>query len=362
MGPRAHENNSDNNNNNNITATASRKDSEVTMQEFHDNYCSHDTQHTMLVGHVGASKSITAKKYVLAVTNGEIESLKHIEMVHYIDASTLQFQQKSTAFELIFSQQIGDGLTPDLEEEGQQYLKHNARKFLLVVDGIDRTNKEFNGKNCGKINSQTKASTTAILANLFSGSIYKGMTIFSTSRPRTYWNFEPHQRPHRVIALRGFSDHSINKIIYALAPHKAQNILYRLKNTPQLHSLCKNPMFLIYTTQILACYQETPVTESAILAAVLQQYSSSGHSDADIDVLMKLAYHGIKDNRYTFTVRYVEGLGISMQELKGPISVGAVLSPFQVKPDKDDLQFQFAHQSVQVWNYVFTSGYRHMQS
>ena len=51
------------------------------MEKFHQDSCGTETRHTMVVGHVGAGKSVTAKKYATAVIKGEIETMRGIEMV-----------------------------------------------------------------------------------------------------------------------------------------------------------------------------------------------------------------------------------------------------------------------------------------
>ena len=88
-------------------------------------------------------------------------------MVHFVNASDLQNESKTTAFKLLFTQQMGrypeTELNPDLERAGEYWIEHNLDKILIVIDGLDQFSSSLNGRY-SKINSSTTALASTIVS------------------------------------------------------------------------------------------------------------------------------------------------------------------------------------------------------
>ncbi|XP_077966284.1 uncharacterized protein LOC120336611 isoform X2 [Styela clava] len=321
---------------------------QINLDQLHDDFRGTTTNHVMLLGKAGSGKTISAKKYAKLVYKKGCKVLKNNLMIFYISISDLQHQTKSTAFDILITPLID--LPTELKKAGERWVQKNADKILLILDGLDRARQPFEGTYPKIHNLNKDWETNTILANIISGSLYPGMKILSTSRWSTFWKMDSKQKPSKIVVLEGFNDDEIPNILSNLVVSDAREeaLQNEITQNPNIVSLCKNPMFLIYTAKVIKqTGTKIPETESEIIVSVLNFFSGSEHLNADIQKLTKLAFSGIENNTFLFSASHAEKIGLEVSDLQGIITTKADPEPHQLHIGKMDLNFEFLHQTMQ---------------
>ncbi|XP_077976309.1 uncharacterized protein LOC144432106 [Styela clava] len=305
--------------------------------------------HVMLLGDTGSGKSTFALRYTMLASEKKLVFSEEIKMVYLVEISKLQCDKKSTAFDLLFIQQLGSKFPKSLHNIGQEWLSLNSKHVVLVFDGLDQIKKPFENEY-GSIGEDTPAETNTIIANILSGHIYPEMKVLSTSRWHVYWKLPPSLKAASTLALGGWDDETLNLLAEKVFGSEAKRFIYALKEKAQC--LVSNPMFFFYMVRVLKNSEESDVgTLTNLMVCVLKLFSTSSHK-RDINRLvlqgfMKLAYHGMIENRFDFTASYIESLNLDMKDMRGLVEMDADTEFVEYVPDDDDMRLRFSHQSIQ---------------
>ncbi|XP_077968838.1 uncharacterized protein LOC144422839 [Styela clava] len=301
----------------------------------------------MLLGDTGSGKTTFSMKYALSALENKLNFSNEIKMVYFVDVSNLQGDSQSTAFDLLFVQQLGSKLPEHLHRVGQKWLKLNSKHILLVVDGLDQSLKPF-ANDYGRIGVDTLAETNTILANILSGHMYPGMKILSTTRWNVYWKLPPDLKASLNLTLGGWDDETLKVLAKKLFSPEAKNIFDDLRR--EAPELVSNPMFFFYLVRVLKDSQEIDVeTLTNLMISVLRLFSGSRHGrnvGSLLLELMKLAYHGMIENRFVFTASYIRSLKLNMNDMRGLVEMDADTRFVEYVADDDDMKIRFSHQSI----------------
>ncbi|XP_077968839.1 uncharacterized protein LOC120344542 [Styela clava] len=301
----------------------------------------------MLLGDTGSGKTTFSMRYALSALENKLHFLDEIKMVYFVDVSNLQGDSQSTAFDLLFVQQLGSKLPEHLHRVGQKWLKLNSKHILLVVDGLDQSLKPF-ANNYGRIGVDTLAETNTILANILSGHMYPGMKILSTTRWNVYWKLPPSLKATLNLTLGGWDDKTLELLAGKLFSPDARKIFDDLRR--KAPGFVSNPMFFFYLVRVLKDFKESDVdTLTNLMVSVLKLFSGSRHGQnvgSLLLELMKLAYHGMIENRFVFTASYIRSLKLNMNDMRGLVEMDADTRFVEYVAGDDDISLRFSHQSI----------------
>nr|XP_039273667.1 uncharacterized protein LOC120347672 [Styela clava] len=304
--------------------------------------------HVMLLGDTGSGKTTFAQRYVMLALEKRLVFTEEIKMVYFIDISKLQSDDRSTAFDLLFIQQLGSKLPKKLHKIGQEWLEQNSKHIVFVIDGLDQSQKPFESIY-QRIGMETLAETNTIIANILSGHIYPGIKILSTSRWYVYWKLAPDIKAVKTLKLWGLDTDSVNLLAEKLFGSEAKRFIYALRHkSPGLFS---NPMFFFYMARVFIDSQEIDVgTLTNLLVSVIRCFSGSRHGgrvDRLVPKLMKVAFYGMIGNRFVFKASYIKALNLDMNDMRGLVEIDADTEFVEYVADNDDMSIRFSHQSIQ---------------
>ncbi|XP_077973241.1 NLR family CARD domain-containing protein 3-like [Styela clava] len=198
---------------------------------------------------------------------------------------------------------------------GVGWIREYPERFLLVLDGADQySSPESLGIPHGKCNHKEEADPKLILNLILAGKLYSGIRILYSSREHVIRNFKGVARPERIIALAGFSEEDVMKLVKAFSGDKSAYVMNRLQNEAKaIFSLCSIPMFLIFTVSVLIIYEQySPDTMTEVLLCVLRDTLRSEHITMNqmktgmsiydvVHSLKKMSFKGTKNKKVTFT-------------------------------------------------------------
>nr|XP_039258786.1 uncharacterized protein LOC120335354 [Styela clava] len=304
--------------------------------------------HVMLLGDTGSGKTTFSLRYTMLASEKKLVFSEQIKMIYFVDISKLQCDYQSTAFDLLFIQQLGSKLPKSLHKIGKEWFERNSQHILLVVDGLDQIKKPFENEY-PRIGVETPAETNTIIANILSGHIYPRMKILSTSRWHVYWKLPPGLKAKKTLALWGLDDETLNLLAENLFGSGAKRIIGELRQ--KAPGLVSNPMFFFYMVRVLKDSKETDVdTLTNLMISVLRCFSGSRHGrrvDRLVPKLMKLSFQGIEENLFVFTASYIESLNLDMKDMRGLVEMDADTRFVEYVVDDDDMRIRFPHMSLQ---------------
>lgn len=325
----------------------------IELEQVHDLMNGQMSRHVMILGEAGAGKSTFSKTYALAVSEGNVNALRDIKLVHLVEAATLQSQAPSNAFQLFFDDQMAHDpstkLTLDEVKAGREWIARNSDKAVIIIDGLDQCIKDFGKVRYPVIHDMNKAKANDLIANIMSGKIWGDARILTTSRWNVYWNLTIEQMPDRVIGLRGFDDDNLQTAAECYLQEDGSIMLDQLRLTsPSILNVCRNPVFLKYMATIFdRNHNDIPDSLSGLMSAFFRNFIHS-YNVNNYDNITKLAYHGILDNLFALPYRYVSNLGINPEDFNQFLSPGAILEDGHDNVTWHDKFFVFSHQTMQV--------------
>nr|XP_039253427.1 NACHT, LRR and PYD domains-containing protein 6-like [Styela clava] len=309
-----------------------------------------------LVGGAGYGKTEMSKNFSVDVLDQKIPELRGVEVVRHINFRDLLSKKEVSLGELLF----GDtDLDEDVRDHGVGWIILHPEKFLLVIDGADQyASPQDLGKLRGNANHYDKADPKLLINLILAQKLLPGIKLLYSSREHVLRFFEGEVRPERVIALAGFDEESVEKLIYAFSGEHGEYVMNRLKKEARgLLSLCSIPMFLVLTVTVLILYRNlNPKKMTDILLLVLLNTMNSEHMRAggreDVSIyevfnrLKKMSFDGMRNKKVTFAESDLPE-GITIDHLKDimipiPRSIGINQRLFE-----RNFVFFFIHQSIQ---------------
>nr|XP_039254776.1 protein NLRC5-like [Styela clava] len=309
-----------------------------------------------LVGGAGYGKTEMSKSFSVDVLDQKIPELRGVEVVRHINFRDLLSKKEVSLGKLLF----GDtDLDEDVRDHGVGWIILHPEKFLLVIDGADQyASPQDLGKLRGNANHYDKADPKLLINLILAQKLLPGIKLLYSSREHVLRFFEGEVRPERVIALAGFDEESVEKLIYAFSGEHGEYVMNRLKKEARgLLSLCSIPMFLVLTVTVLILYRIlNPKKMTDILLLVLLNTMNSEHMRAggreDVSIyevfnsLKKMSFDGMRNKKVTFAKSDLPE-EISIDHLKDimipiPRSIGINQRLFE-----RNFVFFFIHQSIQ---------------
>ncbi|XP_077969315.1 uncharacterized protein LOC144423027 [Styela clava] len=325
----------------------SNKQSSLQSVDIKKIHFDNSVNRVMLLGDTGSGKTTFSMKYALSALENKLNFSNEIKMVYFVDVTNLQGDSQSTAFDLLFVQQLGSKLPKHLHKVGQEWFEQNSKHILFVVDGLDQTQKSF-ANEYRRIGVDTLAETNTILANILSGHMYPGMKILSTTRWNVYWKLPPDLKATLNLTLGGWDDETLKLLVEKLFSPEARKIFDDLRR--KAPGFVSNPMFFFYLVRVLKDFQEIDVdTLTNLMVSVLKLFSGSHHGlnvGSLLLELMKLAYHGMIENRFVFTASYIRSLKLNMNDMRGLVEMDADTRFVEYIAGDDDISLRFPHQSI----------------
>lgn len=328
---------------------------EISMSQFHDPVNNKPTRHAMVLGEAGAGKSTLSLKYFVAAKEGKIDIFKDFKLIHYVDAVHLQDDFPSTAFGLLFTQQMARFTDTHLSEEeekaGLKWVHENQEKVLIIIDGLDQCQAPITSRKYPFFPHWHSAKSDAILAHIMAGHIWGKAHILTTSRWSVFWKLPV--KPDKVIGLRGFDDVNMKEAVshHITDATKRTAFLEQLDEAaglPKLRALCRNPLLLRYAANTYKSgMQIIPNTISGLMSAfVLQFYHNHERVNLNLSYVTKLAHFGMTKNRSKFSASSLHKLGVKVKAIDDFLKEGRhVLSSFETP----EAIYQFTEQTMQVF-------------
>ncbi|XP_077973133.1 uncharacterized protein LOC120337379 isoform X3 [Styela clava] len=322
-----------------------------------ENFFSNGKSRVALIGGAGYGKTEMTKTYPVNVLDGKIPELRKVEVVRRMDFRDLEVHRRISPKNFLFGK---TDLNDDVIDMGVGWIREYPERFLLVLDGADQYSfPESLGIPHGECNHTEKADPKLILNLILAGKLYPGIRILYSSREHVIRNFEGKARPERVIALAGFSEEDVIKLVKAFSGDKSAYVMNRLQNEAKaIFSLCSIPMFLIFTVSVLIIYEQySPDTMTEVLLFVLRDTLRSEHITMNqmktgmsiydvVHSLKEMSFKGTKNKKVTFTKSDLPP-GITVDHFKDimvpfPGSIG-----LNQRLLEGHLVYLFTHQTIQ---------------
>lgn len=280
----------------------------VNLDKLHTSVGAECSRHVMLLGPAGAGKTTLVKRYTKMVFLKKVKQLEHVRLIIYMEFRKLCGEETITPQELFI-----DSRFPELTEKERnaafKWMKENSSEILLSIDGYDQATWTLAG-NYRKISYETRTGIATIMHNVFSGHLFPGMWLLTSSRDHSLCNLEGEVRPHKTIQLAGLTKSSIESLVKGYGGTEGERIWAALcKMKSSILSFCTVPVFLVFSTSALYVDDEEdrpPDTFSGIMLRVLLNLIHSQHAHRNTsEVLTKLqemAFRGTK-----VSIKYIIG-------------------------------------------------------
>ncbi|XP_077973143.1 protein NLRC5-like isoform X1 [Styela clava] len=308
-----------------------------------------------LVASAGSGKTISAKRFARMALRKELSSLAGVVLIHYVNIAELDWKSAHTAFDLLFVQPLGARLNKEFRDFGFEWMKTNANKVLLVLDGLDQA--PWYMKEEITISYDNPAAAPVVFHNVLNKDLLHDCRIVITSREHSIRHFKQPIRPHRTVTLSGLTIENREYLMKQLGGEHGEGIWKHLQShSPGLVSLCETPAFLVFTAAVLIDNLENPpTTMTGVLARVLlyflnsEQQRAPGDIEETFDKLTSLAFKGTSERRVIFKGSELRASGLSVEKVSDFVAIAPKRTrTHHFKIMEGNMNLFFCHQLIQV--------------
>lgn len=297
---------------------------ETHISQLHDDVGKQQCRHVMILGEAGSGKTILSCKYAQQVSQRKIDALRNVHLVHHINYSDLCHEATTTAFNLIFTNQLSGERERNLLFEKRkicrQWVDDNCSEILLCIDNLELDQIHLIDEKNIIFNSGMPVKPYAILASILSGGIWPKMRILTTARWSIYWDLIELVAPDKVVRLQCFNDYNLRKAIGHCLPNTPRWELIRMiqGGSQTLQSFFSNPMFLPIACRTYAkC--DTCENDSNLAATIFYEFLNSPlrRSWTSSKSIQELSYRALHNNQFVFSAEELKFAEIDTKDLEG---------------------------------------------
>ncbi|XP_035991942.1 nucleotide-binding oligomerization domain-containing protein 2 [Fundulus heteroclitus] len=287
-----------------------------------------DADTVLVSGEAGSGKSIWLQRLHLHWTRGA--AVQDFLLLFPFSCRRLNSEHRDLSVQELLFQHC---CWPDREqEEIFQFILDHPHLVLLTFDGLDELKQSFSDEHRICCPNQ-RAPVHVLLFNLIQGSLMKGVRKIVTSRPEAVG---PALKKHlsKEVHLKGFSPSGIDCFVrkHHSDPNEAAKVLESLHADTALLGLCHSPVLCWIVSQchkeLLGCGEGSPQTVTDVYLVILQHFfqhhntlkSGIGVSwlQQNLETVLhlgKLAFEGISNSNYIFSVTDLETCGVTESDI-----------------------------------------------
>ncbi|XP_048448779.1 MHC class II transactivator [Rhincodon typus] len=211
-----------------------------------------ETKIVALLGRAGIGKSVLVQKICHDWVNG---SFRQFEFVFWFKCRMLNFAKQNTLKDLLFHPFL-----PTLKntDEVFQYLCHNSRKVLLILDDFEDLYYHdglLQPSVCGS--AERPHTVKQLFAGLLQKKLLKGCTIAITARPKETFN-QYLGRVDKIVEVLGFRPHHVQEFLHRyFEDSSAAEAVACLQEQGYLLSFCSTPLLCRFICFVLKAQHQT---------------------------------------------------------------------------------------------------------
>ncbi|XP_072416118.1 MHC class II transactivator [Chiloscyllium punctatum] len=212
-----------------------------------------ETKIVSLLGRAGIGKSVLVQKICHDWVNG---SFRQFEFVFWFKCRMLNFAKQYTLKDLLFQPFL-----PTLKntDEVFQYLCHNSRKVLLILDDFEDLHHHdglLQSSVCGS--AERPHTVKQLLAGLLQRKLLKGCTMLITARPKETFN-QYLGRVDKIVEVLGFHPLHVQEFLHRYFEDSslAAEAMVCLQEQQYLLSICSTPLLCRFICFVLKTKRRT---------------------------------------------------------------------------------------------------------
>uniref|UniRef100_A0A8C3KZR9 NLR family CARD domain containing 5 n=1 Tax=Chrysolophus pictus TaxID=9089 RepID=A0A8C3KZR9_CHRPC len=319
------------------------------------------TKVIFLFGKPGTGKTMLMHRICQKWAEGVLHQFLFTFLFEFRQLNLLK--RKLTLKELLFDLFLQPEDSPDAVF---QHLLENARRILIIFDGLDEFagNMDVSSSSKGSLSRSSSMSISELFAELCHGNLLPGCTVLVTSRPKRLPDFLINT-VDLLAEVWGFDHEKVEEYVSHYFRHHSfkEQAIAHLKNNTKLLSMCQIPA-LCYVVCICLEYWllkhqmsvELPQTMTQFYIKMLlifinkQQGEHAGDEEAQLNSnkkailgLCDLALKGLEAKKLVFYV------GDIPEHVKEFASLHGLLTVFEVKTNsaRPETGYAFVHLSLQ---------------
>ena len=270
-------------------------------------------------GQAGIGKTTLTKQLVEKVLNKE---MLDIDFLFYVSLKKVNYEKEMSVLQLLLTNLDSSWEHDPASDE--LVLKHleESENVIIIFDGLDEATIEL-GKQCPNAKLYDITTPEVILKNILNGHVLCKAKKLITSRPRQMWELHGQYRPHCIVDVLGINLKAQRQICENICKDDCETVLTELLNHPELLAQCFVPIICIFTIywlhqKHLQPYQ-TPLFPSVtnIILNVLETFITHeiAKSDFELKKLSKLAWEGLRHQKYEFTEKDIKKSELKKESL-----------------------------------------------
>ena len=270
-------------------------------------------------GQAGIGKTTLTKQLVEKVLN---KKLLDIDLLFYVSLKKVNYDKEMTVLQFLLTDLDSSWKHDSASDEFILKQLEESENVMIIFDGLDEVTIELE-KQCPNAKLYDVTAPEVLLKNILNGNILRKAKKLLTSRPRQMLELHEQYRPHCIVDVLGINLEAQRQICKNICNNDSEKVLTELLNHPALLAQCFVPIICVFTIYWLHQKHlhpdQTPLFPSVtnIILNVLETFITHeiAKSEFELKKLSKLAWEGLRHQKYEFTEKDIKKLELKKESL-----------------------------------------------